>query len=148
MLPVFAADPYVSLAVGDVKVKVNASAPARPLEVDDTVPVGSTIITGPGSKAVVIVTSVTTIRIPEKSTMRITDVDEAAAVEKARFEVIEGGLSIKADGAAATAKNIKVDTPSGTAAARGTFFAVFVENGKGYARVREGTIQVRRGGNR
>ena len=54
----------------------------------------------------------------------------------------DGSLGALLNPNAAGELDFKVRTPSGVAAARGTFYAVVGKDGKGYAQVKEGRVEI------
>jgi hypothetical protein len=144
-LQLSAADPKsgtVTVSVGDVKVKPAGAAAAKALSVDDTVVTGSTISTGPGSRAVVVMTATSAIRVAENSEVLITEIKESAATPKVLVDLKSGALAALLNKEPGIAMDFQIKTPSGIAAARGTYFAVVVENGKGFAQVKEGVVEI------
>ena len=105
----------VTVSVGEVKVTPPGGAAAA-LAAGATVVVGSTVTTGAGARAVIVMTPKSAIRVGENST------------------VVKPGAGAEMD--------FQIKTPSGIAAARGTYYAVVVENGKGFAQVKEGKVEI------
>ncbi|MEM7603447.1 MAG: FecR family protein [Verrucomicrobiota bacterium] len=132
----------VTVAVGDVKVVTSEGEAAEALEKGDKVPVGATVLTGPESRAVIVITPRSAIRIAENSEVLIETVDEAASPSDVTINLREGSLGALLKPNAATELDFKVRTPSGVAAARGTFYSVAVKDGKGYAQVKEGRVEI------
>lgn len=131
----------VTVAVGDVKVTPPGAA-GQPLQAGDTVAVGSKVTTGPQSRAVIVMTTQSAIRVAENSEVTIEAIDEAAAQPKVRLDLKSGSLGALLKPGADKPMDFQIKTPSGIAAARGTYFAVVVENGKGYAQVKEGKVEI------
>ena len=132
----------VTVAVGDVKVITAEGGSAEAIEKGDKVPVGATVLTGPESRAVIVITPRSAIRIAENSEVLIETVDEAASPADVTINLKEGSLGALLKPNAATELDFKVRTPSGVAAARGTFYSVAVKDGKGYAQVKEGRVEI------
>ncbi|MEM7698106.1 MAG: FecR family protein, partial [Verrucomicrobiota bacterium] len=107
-----------------------------------TVVVGSTVKTGPDSRAVIVITPRSAIRVAADSEVVIEKVDETATPEEVMIDLKDGSLGALLKPNAAGAMDFQIRTPSGVAAARGTFFAVVVEDGKGYAQVKEGRVEI------
>ncbi|MEO0444892.1 MAG: FecR family protein [Verrucomicrobiota bacterium] len=131
----------VTVAIGEVKV----TAPGedeKALAPGDKVVVGSTVKTGPASRAVIVMTTRSAIRVGENSEATIETLDEAAAPQKVLIDLKEGSLGALLKPNAEGAMDFRIKTPSGTAAARGTFFSVAVKDGKGYTQVKEGRVDI------
>lgn len=131
----------VTVAVGDVQAIAEDGA-ATPVKAGDKVAVGTTIKTGAESRAVVVITARSAIRISESSEVVIETVDEAAKPSQVMIDLKDGSLGALLKPNAAGELDFKVRTPSGVAAARGTFYAVAVKDGKGYAQVKEGRVEI------
>lgn len=132
----------VTVAVGDVKVTPADGGAEVAVEAGDKIAVGSTVKTGPNSRAVIVITPRSAIRVAADSEVVIETVDEAASPKNVMIDVKSGGLGALLKPNAADELDFKIRTPSGVAAARGTFYAVVVEDGKGYAQVKEGRVEI------
>ncbi|MEX2581508.1 MAG: FecR family protein [Verrucomicrobiales bacterium] len=132
----------VTVAVGDVESVPRGGGNASPLEAGDKVAVGSTVKTGANSRAVIVITPRSAIRVSADSEVVIEAVDEEATPKQITIDLKSGGLGALLKPNAVGELDFKVRTPSGVAAARGTFFGVVVEDGKGYAQVKEGRIEI------
>lgn len=131
----------VTVAVGDVKSTPKGGA-AVALKKGDTVAVGSTVTTGAGARAVIVMTPKSAIRVGEKSQVVIEEIVEAATPPKVTLDLKDGSLGALLKPGAGAEMDFKIRTPSGIAAARGTYYAVVVENGKGFAQVKEGKVEI------
>lgn len=131
----------VTVSVGDVKVTPPGGAAAA-LAAGATVAVGSTVTTGAGARAVIVMTPKSAIRIGENSTVVIEEVIETATPPKVTLDLKDGSLGALLKPGAGAEMDFKIKTPSGIAAARGTYYAVVVENGKGFAQVKEGKVEI------
>lgn len=131
----------VTVAEGDVRVTPKDGAEAV-VNKGDKVAVGSTIKTGANSRAVIVITPRSAIRVAADSEVVIETVDEDVSPKDVLVDVKSGGLGALLKPNAAGELDFKIRTPSGVAAARGTFYAVVVENGKGYAQVKEGRVEI------
>jgi hypothetical protein len=131
----------VTVSVGDVKVTPPGGTAAA-LAAGATVAVGSTITTGAGARAVIVMTPKSAIRIGENSTVVIEEVVESATPPKVTLDLKDGSLGALLKPGAGAEMDFKIKTPSGIAAARGTYYAVVVENGKGFAQVKEGKVEI------
>lgn len=131
----------VTVSVGDVKVTPPGGAAAA-LAAGATVAVGSSVTTGAGARAVIVMTPKSAIRIGENSTVVIEEVIETATPPKVTLDLKDGSLGALLKPGAGAEMDFKIKTPSGIAAARGTYYAVVVENGKGFAQVKEGKVEI------
>ena len=132
----------VTVAVSDVTVISAEGAAPAPLKSGDKVVVGSVIKTGAAARAVVVITARSAIRISENSTVVIETVDESVLPKKVTVDVKDGSISALLKPNSSGELDFQVRTPSGVAAARGTFYSVVVKDGKGYAQVKEGRVEV------
>ena len=137
-----ASDGKVSVAIGKVTLSPAGGGAELPLKVGDPVPVGSTVKTGPDSRAVVVTTRQSAVRIAEQSAVVIENLEDADAAPKVLLNITAGSLGALIQPQAQSAMDFKVKTPSGVAAARGTFFSVAAEAGKGFVQVKEGKVDV------
>ena len=132
----------VSVAVGQVTLTRAGEAAETPLKVGDAVPVGSTVKTGASSRAVVVTTRQSAVRIADNSAVVVETLEDADAAPKVLLQITSGSLGALIQPQAQSVMDFKVKTPSGVAAARGTFFSVAVEKGKGFVQVKEGKVDV------
>jgi len=135
----------VTVSVGEVHVTPPGGQPA-PLNVGDTVATGSLVTTGEGARAVIVMTSRSAVRITANSEVLIEEVAAEADPPRVTIDLKNGSLGALLKPGAGEEMDFKVRTPTGIAAARGTFFAVVVEDGKGYAQVRDGRVEIVPGG--
>lgn len=131
----------VTVSVGDVKVTPPGAA-GKALVAGEIVAVGSTVTTGPGARAVIVMTPRSAIRVGENSSVVIEEVAETATPPKVTIDVKSGSLGALLKPGAGAEMDFRIKTPSGIAAARGTYYAVVVENGKGFAQVKEGKVEI------
>jgi hypothetical protein len=82
------------------------------------------------------------IRVGENSTVVIEEVVESATPPKVTLNLKDGSLGALLKPGAGAEMDFQIKTPSGIAAARGTYYAVVVENGKGFAQVKEGKVEI------
>ena len=132
----------VSVAVGTVTLVPLGGGAETPLKVGDSVPVGSTVKTGPASRAVVKTTKQSAIRIAENSQAVFVELVDSDTAPKVLVDLKSGSLGALIQPQAQSTMDFKVKTPSGIAAARGTMYAVAVEDGKGYVKVEHGKVDV------
>jgi len=135
----------VTVSVGDVQVTPPGGDPVA-LNAGDTVVVGSVVTTGPGARAVVVITPRSAIRISENSEVLVEEVVEEAEPVRVMIDLKDGSVGALLKPAVGEQVDFRIRTPSGIAAARGTYFAVAVEDGKGFAQVKEGRLEIIPGG--
>lgn len=131
----------VTVSVGDVKVTPPGGV-IQALAAGSIVAVGSTVTTGAGARAVIVMTPKSAIRVGENSTVVIEEVFETATPPKVTLDLKDGSLGALLKPGTGAEMDFKIKTPSGIAAARGTYYAVVVENGKGFAQVKEGKVEI------
>ncbi len=132
----------VSVAVGKVTLIPMGGNAETDLKVGDAVPVGSTVKTGPGARAVIKTTKQSAIRIAENSQAVFTELVDSDTAPKVLVDLKSGSLGALIQPQAQSTMDFKVKTPSGIAAARGTMYAVAVEDGKGFVKVEHGKVDV------
>jgi len=140
----YAAEPgaEVSIAVGTVTMIPANGGAEQPLKVGDVVPVGATVKTGVSSRAVVKTTKQSAIRIAENSQVVMMELVESDTTPKVLVDIKSGSLGALIQPQAQGVMDFKVKTPTGIAAARGTMYAVAVEDGKGFVKVEHGKVDV------
>ncbi|OYW75136.1 MAG: hypothetical protein B7Z37_14635 [Verrucomicrobia bacterium 12-59-8] len=132
----------VSVAVGKVTLIPMGGNVETALKVGDAVPVGSTVKTGAASRAVIKTTKQSAIRIAENSQAVFMELVDSDTAPKVLVDLKSGSLGALIQPQAQSTMDFKVKTPSGIAAARGTMFAVAVEDGKGFVKVEHGKVDV------
>ena len=135
-------DGVVSIAVGKVTMIPVGGGAEQALKVGDAVPVGSTVKTGMASRAVIKTTKQSAVRIAENSEAVIMELVDADATPKVLIDLKAGSMGALIQPQAQAVMDFKIKTPSGIAAARGTMYAVAVEDGKGYVKVEHGKVDV------
>lgn len=140
----YAADPggVVSIAVGTVTMIPANGGADQALKVGDAVPVGATVKTGASSRAVIKTTKQSAVRIAENSQAVMMELVDSDSTPKVLIDLKSGSLGALIQPQAQASMDFKIKTPSGIAAARGTMFAVAVEDGKGYVKVDHGKVDV------
>ncbi len=131
----------VTVAVGDVTF-TDKDGNSVAVKAGDKVAVGGTVKTGAGARAVIVVTPRSAIRVAEKSEVLITEVTETSTPKRVMLDLKTGSLGALLKPNAAGEMDFKIRTPSGIAAARGTYYSVVVEDGKGFAQVKEGRVEI------
>ena len=132
----------VAIAFGTVTAEAPGEA-QRQLAKDDNVVVGSTVKTGANSRAVIVMTRQSVIRLGQNSEAVIEVLDDAAAQPRVLIDLKAGSIGTMIQQQAGRQMDFKIKTPTGTAAARGTTFAVAVEDGKGFVKVEEGQVEIK-----
>lgn len=140
----FAADSggVVSVVVGTVTMTPASGGAEQPLKVGDVVPVGSTVKTGASSRTVIKTTKQSAVRIAENSQVVMTELMESDSAPKVLLDLKSGSMGALIQPQAQATMDFKIKTPTGIAAARGTMYAVAVEDGKGYVKVDHGKVDV------
>jgi hypothetical protein len=94
------------------------------------------------SRAVIKTTKQSAVRIAENSEAVIMELVDADATPKVLIDLKAGSMVALIQTQAQAVMDFKIKTPSGIAAARGTMYAVAVEDGKGYVKVEHGKVDV------
>jgi hypothetical protein len=132
----------VTVAVGDVKVVPPDGGAEKVLKAGDVVVAGSTVKTGADSRAVIVMTAKSAIRVAANSEVVVEEMKESETEPKVTLDLKSGSLGALLKPGVGAEMDFKIKTPSGIAAARGTYFAVVVEDGKGFAQVKEGKVEI------
>jgi hypothetical protein len=139
----------VSSAKGEVSYAEPGSSKFKPLAAGGELPAGSTVRTGAGAEAVIVLVPGAAVRIAESSDVTLkemavagADADAQSAKRKALLSLKDGTVSALIDPKRSKETDFKIQTPQGVAAARGTFYAVTVEGGKTYVGVKRGKVGV------
>ena len=130
-----------TVVIGDVRETPPAAA-ERVLKVGDTVQQGSLIKTGGNSRAVITMTTTSAVRIGPNSEAVVRELIESKDKPKVLIDLNEGSMGALIDPAVKGKMDFKIKTPSGVAAARGTFYSVVVEKGKGFVQTESGEVQI------
>ena len=107
--------------------------------------IGSTVRTGDDGKAVIMTTPGTAIEVGNGSNLKFTELAYAKSgstvtQQKAHLELTTGVVSALIDHNTPKVTDFSIQTPQGAAAARGTFYAVYVIHGKTYVGVKNGKV--------
>lgn len=129
---------------GTVEFKAPGSSYA-PLVKGQTLAIGSIIRTGDDGTAIVVTTPGSAIKVGNSSNLKINDLAFAKSgsditQRKAVLTLTDGVVSALIDPKTPKVTDFKIQTPQGAAAARGTFYAVLVYQGKTYIGVKEGKV--------
>jgi hypothetical protein len=132
---------------GTVEFAGPGSSSFAPLKKGQILAIGSTVRTGDDGVAVLVTTPGSAIQLGNSSVLKInnlaftksgSDVTQRTAV----LQLTSGVVSALIDPSTPKITDFQVQTPEGAAAARGTFYAVLVYEGKTYVGVKEGKVGV------
>jgi hypothetical protein len=131
---------------GTVEVAGPGSSSYTALQKGQKVPIGSTIRTGDDGVAVLVTTPGSAIQLGSNSILKVNGLAFAKSgsgditQRQAILQLTSGVVSALIDHDTPKVTDFKIQTPQGAAAARGTFYAVLVFNGKTYIGVKEGKV--------
>lgn len=132
---------------GTVEFAGPGSSSYAPLKKGQILDIGSTVRTGDDGVAVLVTTPGSAVQLGNNSILKInklafaksgSDVTQRTAV----LQLTSGVVSALIDPSTPKITDFQVQTPEGAAAARGTFYAVLVYEGKTYVGVKEGKVGV------
>lgn len=133
---------------GSVLFALPGSADFKPLTPNTALPVGSKVKTGANATATLLTVPEAAVRLQENTEITIGGLEyeksgDQVTKRDALIELNSGTLSalIKRNDPKTT--DFKIKTPQGVAAARGTFYAVTVKDGKSVVGVKEGKVSVK-----
>jgi len=121
------------------------SSSYAPLQKGQLLPVGSTVRTGDDGVAVLVTTPGSAVQVGNGSILKINELafaqtGGAVTQRTAVLQLNTGVVSALIDPRTPKVTDFKIQTPQGAAAARGTFYAVLVYQGKTYVGVKEGHV--------
>jgi hypothetical protein len=130
---------------GTVEGAPPGSSSFRSLSKGDHLDIGSTVRTGSNGVAVLVTTPGSAIQVGNDSEVKLTELAFAKASgsitqREAHVQLMSGVVSALIDPHTPTVTDFEIQTPEGVAAARGTFYAVLVYEGKTYVGVKEGKV--------
>ncbi len=142
------ADPVkavVDTVKGTVEFAPPASSAFAPLRKGQELAVGSTIRTGSDGQVDIMTTPGSAIHLGPDSNLRINALafaksGGAVTQREAHLQLDSGVVSALIDPSTPKVTDFQVQTPEGSAAARGTFYAVIVSHGKTYVSVDRGKV--------
>jgi hypothetical protein len=119
----------------------------KPLRVGLKLPSGTKIITSNDGKAIIRVTTGAAMRIAPNTEVVISEMafakeGDKVLQRKARVQLSSGTISALLDHRDPEATDFKIETPQGSAAARGTFYGVSVVDDQTFVSVKEGKVGV------
>jgi hypothetical protein len=144
-------DAHVFSVSGTVEYAAPDSSSYVPLKKGQSLAIGSTVRTGDDGIAVLVTTPGSAIQVGNSSIVKLNklafaksggDVTQRQAV----LQLTSGVVSALIDPSTPKITDFQVQTPEGAAAARGTFYAVLVYEGKTYVGVKEGKVAVKAAG--
>ena len=112
------------------------------LKEGDIVAVGSTLKTGENSNATVTMTTTSAIRLGPNSEAVVAEIVESKEAPKVLLDLKNGTVGALVKPETSGKMDFKIKTPSGTAVAKGAFYSVSVENGKGYVQTKDGEVVI------
>lgn len=135
----------VNSVSGTVEFAPPGSTSFSPLKKGQELGAGSTVRTGDDGKAIIVTTPGSAIEVGNGSNLKITELAFAKSgstvtQQKAHLELTSGVVSALIDHNTPKVTDFSIQTPQGAAAARGTFYAVYVIHGKTYVGVKEGKV--------
>jgi hypothetical protein len=130
---------------GTVEFAARGSSSFAPLAAGQELTVGSTIRTGSDGTAVIVTTPGSGIKLGNDSNLRLNALAFAKSgstvtQREAHLQLTSGVVSALIDPSTPKITDFQVQTPEGSAAARGTFYAVMVYQGKTYVSVEHGRV--------
>ena len=130
---------------GTVEFAPPGSTSFAPLKKGQELVVGSTIRTGSDGSADIITTPGSAIQLGNDSNLRLNALAFAKSgstvtQREAHLQLTSGVVSALIDPSTPKITDFQVQTPEGSAAARGTFYAVMVSHGKTYVSVQQGKV--------
>ena len=130
---------------GTVEFAAPGSASFAPLAKGQVLAAGSTVRTGDDGTAVLVTTPGSAIQVGKSSVLKINELafaktNGSVTERKAVLQLSSGVISALIDPSTPQVTDFRIQTPQGAAAARGTFYAVLVFNGKTYVGVKEGKV--------
>ena len=134
----------VTSVSGSVEFAGPGSASFAPLNKGQTLAIGSTVRTGSDGIAVIVAAG-SAVQLGNDSNLKINELQftksgSTVTERTTNLQLNSGVLSALVNQSTPKITNFKIQTPQGAAAARGTFYAVLVYNGKTYVGVKEGHV--------
>ena len=119
----------------------------KSLKPTTVLPDGSKVRTGEGAEVIINVVSGAAMRLDADTQVQFNDmefekIDNQVKKRKARISIDKGTASALLKEDAPEQTDFRIETPQGTAAARGTFYGVSVVDGQTFISVKEGKVGV------
>ena len=118
---------------GDVEIRLTETQPWRPAGLDDTLCIGATIRVGTYSRAALVFTDDSTLRLDQNTTLVIRERENE---RRTWLEMITGAIHFFSH----RPRSLKVDTPFVNAAAEGTEFLIRVGGAEAHILMFEGVV--------
>ena len=130
---------------GTVEFAAPGSSSYAPLQKGQHLAIGTTVRTGDNGIAVLVTTPGSAIQLGNSSILKINELafaksGSSVTQRTANLQLTSGVVSALIDPSTPKITDFKIQTPQGAAAARGTFYAVLVYQGKTYIGVKEGHV--------
>jgi hypothetical protein len=130
---------------GTVEGALPGSSSFNPLHKGDHLAIGSTVRTGDSGIAILVTTPGSAIQVGNDSVVKLSELafsNSGGSVSERRAHLLltSGVVSALIDPRTPKITDFEIQTPQGVAAARGTFYAVLVYEGKTYVGVKEGKV--------
>ncbi len=121
------------------------SSSFAPLKKGQVLAIGSTLRTGEDGAVILVTTPGSAVQVGNNSVLKINELafhksGGQVTQREAHLQLTQGVVSALIDPSTPKITDFRVQTPEGAAAARGTFFAVLVYEGKTYVGVKEGKV--------
>lgn len=135
----------VESVTGTVEFAPPDSTSFAPLKKGQELAVGSTIRTGSDGSTDIMTTPGSAIQLGSDSNLRLNALAFAKSgstvtQREAHIQLTSGVVSALIDPSTPKITDFQVQTPEGSAAARGTFYAVMISHGKTYVSVQQGKV--------
>jgi hypothetical protein len=130
---------------GTVEFAPPGSSSFAPLKKGQELTVGSTVRTGGDGSAIILTTPGSGVKLGSDSNLRLNALAFAKSgstvtQREAHLQLTSGVVSALIDPSTPKITDFQVQTPEGSAAARGTFYAVMVYQGKTFVSVQHGRV--------
>ncbi|MEM7146836.1 MAG: FecR family protein [Verrucomicrobiota bacterium] len=137
---------YVTEVTGTVTYAEPGSSDFRPLKAGKYLDIGSTIRTGADGTAIVSLVRGSAVNVQPDTELVLTSLvpETDVTAPQVLVNLRSGTMSALIDRDLENRPDFRIETPQGTAAARGTFYSVSSRDGVTYAAVKEGQVAVTR----
>ncbi len=125
---------------GDVQFLLPGTEQWQPAQRGMSLPVGTRIVTKETGTAVIRLSDGSAIRVSANSNLTLNTLEKSKDGEKVRVQLDDGAIGTLIEKKNKDKVDFRIETPQGTAAARGTFYGVVVKDGKTFVKVEEGEV--------
>jgi hypothetical protein len=130
---------------GTAEYAAPGSSSYAPLAKGQSLAIGTTVRTGDDGVVILVTTPGSAIEVGKSSNLKLNALafaksGSSVTQRQAVLQLNSGVVSALIDPSTPKITDFRVQTPEGAAAARGTFFAVLVSDGKTYVGVKEGKV--------